>query len=199
MKYRRGRTLTIITDCHSSGQWVSECAKFLDEQGVKPCGHSAREKGILLKVYASCQPGQESAELLYTTRAMELGYRSLLYLHQTKQLSDQQTTHSVDFTAVRCGEKKCSIAPSTTWSTAREVIAHRKRTVHGTDNLGRPTWHFLLLEDDTKNIKSFKENYQKTDLVIETYGTVLRSGFGEPSPEEQEWFKNYEGNLAKQE
>ena len=98
------------------------------------------------------------------------------------------------FTAVRCGEENCSIAPSTTWSTAREVIAHRKLPI--TDN-GRSTWHFLLLEDDLKKIKSFKENYQKTDLAIETYGTVLRSGFVDSSPEEQEWSKDYEGNLAE--
>ena len=25
MKYGRGRILTVVTDCHSSGRWVSQC------------------------------------------------------------------------------------------------------------------------------------------------------------------------------
>ena len=72
MKHSRGQVLCLVPDCHSSGYWVVECAKFLDEQGVRPCGHSAREKGILLKVYASCKTGQDTAELCYTLQAMEV-------------------------------------------------------------------------------------------------------------------------------
>ena len=33
--------------------------EFLDEQGVQPCGHKAREKGILIKVYTSCRSSTE--------------------------------------------------------------------------------------------------------------------------------------------
>ena len=128
MKHRRGRLLTIITDCHSSGQWVMECAKFLDEQGVKPCGHSARKKGILLKVLASCQPGQDSAELAYTTQGMYLGEDGHIRRpFKTKQLRAEQHMFGVDFTKFRCGKKeeeKCSIASDATWSTAGEVIDH---------------------------------------------------------------------------
>ena len=47
----RGHVLTIVTDCSHSGCWVKQCITFLDEQGVGPCGHSAREKGILINVY----------------------------------------------------------------------------------------------------------------------------------------------------
>ena len=100
MNHSCGRTLTIITDCHSSGRWVSECAKFLDEQGVKPCGHSAWEKGILLTVYASCLTGQDSAKLLYTTQAMELK-ENRVYYYTEKQLSAHQKTLGVDFTKVK--------------------------------------------------------------------------------------------------
>ena len=128
MKHSLGRCLTIVTDCHSSGRWVRECAKFLDEQGVKPCGHSAREKGILLKVYASCQTGQDSAELAYTTRGMYLGEDGYVYTHlMTEQLRPGQHMFGVDFTKYRCGrgeEKECSIASGATWSTAAEVIDH---------------------------------------------------------------------------
>ena len=97
MSHTQGRILTIVTDCHSSGQWVSECAKFLNEQGVKLCRNSAREKGILLRVYASCRTGQDAVELLYTTRAVE-PREDNVYYHGGKQLSEHQLTYIGDFT-----------------------------------------------------------------------------------------------------
>ena len=107
---------------------MSECAKFLDEQGVKPCGHSARERGILLKVYASCQTGQDSAELAYTTRGIKLKkYGNILHYNSSIMLSTQQHTFGVDFTRVRCGkgkEEQCSVGSDATWSTAGELIDH---------------------------------------------------------------------------
>ena len=108
MKHSRGRLLTIVSDCHSSGRWVSECAKFLDEQGVKPCGHSAREKGILLKVFASCRTGQDSAELASTTRGMQLGEYGYLHYFLKEELSSKQNTFGFAFTQMECGNK-------TTW------------------------------------------------------------------------------------
>ena len=125
MKHSRGRILTIVSDCHSSGRWVSECAKFLDEQGVKPCGHSAREKGILLKVYASCETGQDSAELAYTTWAMFLEEDGVVGRYINEQLTVKQKAFGVDFTKLRCGkgeEENCNITLDATWSTAGEVV-----------------------------------------------------------------------------
>ena len=133
MKHSRGRVLTIVSDCHSSGSWVRECAKFLDEQGVKPCGHSAREKGILLKVYASCQAGQDSTELAYTTRGMKQKNGTLSH-YTDRDFSNQQHTFGVDFTRVMCGkgeEEKCRVASDATWSTAGELIAHPQSILKG--------------------------------------------------------------------
>ena len=199
MKHSRGRGLAIVPDCHSSGRWVSECAKFLDEQGVKPCGHSAREKGILLKVYASCQTGQDSTELAYTTRAMELKEDGYVYHDTNKELSAEQKTMGVDFTNVRCGkgeEEKCSIAPDSTWSTAGELTQHRTFIVRGTDR-GRPAWHYVLLDDDAEKRRDFidktqGENAGKVTISVSGYGEVLRSRWGkDPSPEDKEWLQKY--------
>ena len=127
MKHSRGRGLIIVTDCHSSGQWVRQCAEFLDEQGVKPCGHSAMEKGVLLRVAASCEASQYSAELVYTTQGMELEKDGHIHFPPGKQLGRRQHTFVVDFTVVRCGKgenERCSISVDATWSTAGEVIDH---------------------------------------------------------------------------
>ena len=143
MKHSLGRCLTIVTDCHSSGRWVIQCAKFLDEQGVKPCEHSAREKGILLKVAASCEAGQNSAELVFTTRAMELEEHGCVYHSPGKKLRARQHTYVVDFTRVRCGleeEEKCKISTDTTWSTAGEVIDHPQ-------SLTNQGWSYSMLPE----------------------------------------------------
>ena len=148
MKHSLGRVLTIVSDCHSSGLWVSQCAKFLDEQGVKPCGHSAREKGILLQVAASCQAGQDSAELAFTTRAMELKEDGYVYRSSDKELSSRQHTFGVDFTRVRCGKgekEKCSIFIEATWSTAGEVIDHPQSLLGGA-NQGQSKLSVLELQ-----------------------------------------------------
>ena len=180
MKHSRGRVLTIVPDCHSSGHWVSECARFLDEQGVKPCGHSAKEKGILLKVFAACETGQDTAELCYTTRAMFMKDDGCVYHWFDKELSAQQNTFGVDFTDIRCGEEEgeeCSMAPESTWSTAWEVISHRVFTVWVKDR-DRPAWHCVLLAD---KIKSFHES---ECVDVAKHGTILQSGWGDDPPKD---------------
>ena len=199
MKYSHGRVLTIVSDCHSSGCWVSECAKFLDEQGVKPCGHSLKEKGILLKVYAGSLTAQDTTELCYTTRAMGLDDDGYVYHYTGTELSAQQNTFGVDFTKMRCKkeeEEECSIALDSTWSTAGEVISWRKFLVRLKDR-GRPSWHYILLDDDAEKIKDYihktqEQNAGQGTIILSKYGTVLRSGQGiDPLDEDENWLDNY--------
>ena len=186
MKHSRGRVLTIVPDCHSTGHWVSECARFLDEQGVKPCGHSAKEKGILLKAYTACRTGQDTAELCYTTRAMLLEDDGYVHHRIDKEFSAQQNTFGVAFTGIRCGEEEgeeCSMAPEATWSTAWNVIYPRVSKVRGKYR-GRPAWHCVLLADDAEKIKSFHEAVASGNVEAAKYGTILQSGWGDDPPED---------------
>ena len=205
MKYSRGRVLTLVPDCHSSGHWVGQCAKFLDEQGVRPCGHSATEKGILLKVYATCEKGQDTAELCYLTRNMELDDDGFVYHWYRNNLSNHQRAFGVNFTAIRCGkgkEEECSIASDSTWSTAREVIDNRLHRVRGTDCQGQPAWYYVLLDDDVEKIRDFKHKIQRKNadkhlIDLEEHGIVLKSGFGKDPPQDaQDWFYNYGKHLC---
>ena len=128
-----------------------ECAKFLDEQGVKPCGHSATEKGILLKVYASCQSGQDSAELAYTTRGMQLGEDGILRYNISKRLSEQQETFGIDFKELRYGkevEEDCNITSDANWSTAIEMIGNQTHGSYCSD------WEIRSLDKTTIDIHS---------------------------------------------
>ena len=40
--------------------------EFLDEQGVQPCGHKAREKGMVIKVLTSCKSNEIPTEYRYS-------------------------------------------------------------------------------------------------------------------------------------
>ena len=167
--------------------------EFLDEQGVKPCGHSATEKGILLKVLASCETGQDAAELCYTTRAMELRDDGYVYHRTGTKLTAQQKTAGVNFTRVRCKkEDECGISSDSTWSTAGEVISGRIYRVRGQDD-GRPAWLCILLDDDAEKIGDFIQNAGKESInLLMKYGTVLKSGWGKDAPQEvKDWIKNY--------
>ena len=186
MKHSRGRVLNIVPDCHSSGHWVSECARFLDEQGVKACGHSAKEKGILLMVNAACRTGQDTAELSYTTQAMVLKDDGYVYHWTSKELSARQKAFGVPFTDIRCGEEegeKCSMAPESIWSTAWEVIYPRVFRVRRKDR-DRPGWNIVLLADDAEKIKSFHEAVASGTVEAADYGTILQSGLGANPPED---------------
>lgn len=187
-----GHDLTIVCDCHSSGHWVSECAKFLDEQGVKPCGHSATQKGIQLKLLAACESGQDTAKLCYCTRAMAIiGNIRMSYLSR-KLLRENQRTLGVDFTKLKCDgeEGMCTISPDSTWSTDKEVTFGRVLRIHGHENFCS-AWHYVLLDDDVDKIREYLqltqgENAGKYSLNVRDYGIILKSGWGLCPPQDIE-------------
>ena len=191
MKHCHGRPLTIVSDCHSSGHWVSECAQFLDEQGVKPCGHSSEIKGILLKVFAACKTGQNTAELCYTTRAMDSKDDGCIHQCWGMELNLQQTTFGVDFTDVRCTsrtQEECCIASESTWSTAGEVTSGRIRLLLGHEQ-GCRTWQYILLDDDVEKMREFKQKVLHGNVYATDYGIILHSGRGGNPP--LDWIETY--------
>ena len=166
---------------------------------MRPCGHSATEKGILLKVYAACKAGQDTAELCYTTRAMEMKSDGLVHHLTRKELSDHQNSLGVDITEVRCGkgeEEECAIASDSTWY--NEVTSYRHYIVRGTEK-GRSAWYYILLDDDAEKIKEFihktqGENAGKYMVKANKYGTILRTGWGkDPSQADKDWMKEKYG------
>ena len=119
----RGRVLTIISDCSYSGSWVREAMAFMDEQGVGPCGHVAKEKGILIKVFASCLANEIPAELAFSTHGIKNSTNTGLIRfnvpnYRGNEIHDGQHPIGLDFTQVRCQNKidqPCTMAPGSTW------------------------------------------------------------------------------------
>ena len=199
----RGRVLTIVSDCSYSGNWVRTCCEYLGEQGMKPCGHSVREEGLLLKMYTSCKPGEIAATPCFSVQAVandkntgELAFKT------TKELRDMQHSYGFDFTKVVCDKKieeQCALSPETgTW--LMRIQGTRLFLVNGSDH-GRRAWHYVILVDDEDIIKEFKEKTQgenagKFTISLTEYGQVVKSGWGEypPNDVKDEMEKKYGGS-----
>ena len=98
---------------------MKECCQYLDEHGVQPCGHSAKEKGILMKVYASCRPGEVAATPCFSVRTVDSDKNSgCMSYYLGKQMRDNQHSFGTNFTSLRCGKKieePCALSPDYTW------------------------------------------------------------------------------------
>ena len=116
----KGQVLTIISDCSYSGCWVRDCMKFLDEQGVEPCGHKAREKGMLIKVLASCKSYEIPTEYRYSVSGAVNENTGEMSFWIAKKLSESQTTVSIDSSHIHCSNKNihehCTLQPGKLWT-----------------------------------------------------------------------------------
>ena len=176
------------------------CKDFLDKVGVQPCGHSARKKGIKLKVICSCQPDQIGNSLFYSVRGRGNDKNTgMCFVGLKKEVAPEQTTCGKDFTEITCNklpDETCALSPRFTFQDQRNL--NRIFLVRGEDR-GRPAWRYLLLVDDPETIRTFKEKTQGENAGIQTtalsdYGVVLKSGWGQEPPQE---VKNWRERVKK--
>ena len=184
LRHFKGRVLTIISDCSYSGRWVRECMEFLDELGVQPCGHKAREKGILIKVYTSCRSTEVPTEYRYSVSGADNDKNTgMLSYYLQKQLLKRQTTDGIDTSDLLCNsktiDKPCTLRPRYTWKKWRE--SERVQLVRGKDQ-GEPVWYYVLLKDDENAVREFHEKLKSGNVNIAKYGRVLTSGLGRDPP-----------------
>jgi len=203
-KIFQGHVLSIVSDCSHSGNWVRACCEYLDEQGVTLCGHSVCEKGLLLKVFASCRPGEIAATPCFSVRAAANDKNTgCLGFKLSKELRDTQHSCGFDFTQVTCEQKEidkpCTLPPeSGTW--LMRIQGTRLFLVNGNDR-GRPAWHYVILVDDEDIIKEFVqktqgENAGRFTINLNNFGQVVKSGWGKypPNDVKDEMEKKYGGS-----
>ena len=116
----KGRILSIISDCSYSGCWVKDCMEFLDEQGVQPCGHKAREKGMVVKVLSSCKSNETPTEYRYSVNGVcnDINTGGIRIRKSTKLL-ETQTMDDIDSSHLHCDNKtikeSCTLQSNYTW------------------------------------------------------------------------------------
>ena len=116
----KGRVLTIVSDCSYSGCWVRDCMEFLDEQGVQPCGHKAREKGIIIKILASCKSKEIPTQYYHCMSGMRNDKsKGTVIFRMTKQLSETQITAYIDSSHINCNSRSinelCTLPSGLIW------------------------------------------------------------------------------------
>ena len=198
LKLFRGRVMTIVSDCSYSGTWVKECMKFLDEQEVAPCGHSARDKGILIKVLASCLSHQIPQCLSYSAIGFKndgvtgdmFCIKAYNSVNHASKITDTQYGKGQDFTRILCGQDSssaCLCLPQANWIT--RDTTKRIYSVNGEDK-EKQAWQLLLVTDDDEIVLQFVEktqgkNQAQYNIDCSKYGEILKSGLGK-GPSEKE-------------
>lgn len=201
LQHFKGRVFTIHTDCSYAGCWIKSLVQFLDERETQPCGHSVKDKGTLIKVFASCKSNEVAHQLAYSIRGTQNDKNSGAFSSgpSEKEIEKDQHVQILDATVIQCANKtidaQCALEPDNTWQ--KYLMKGRIFLVRGCDK-GREAWHYLLLVDDDETIDKFRERTQgpnagKHTISCEDYGQVLKSGWGADPPNDvKDWMeKNY--------
>lgn len=185
-----GRVLTIVTDCSHSGAWVNACLGHLEASGVQPCGHSAKDRGILLKVYASCRPKESAAARCFFVRGFENDPKNGgVFCYTDVEISESQHCFGVNTTEITCNKKSieemCILQPQSTWMKWREM--KRLQLIKST-YCGHAIWRYVLFDDDPEKMKNYyqkKAAADETEIVnLRDYGKIIRSGWGDEPPQD---------------
>ena len=160
--------------------------EFLDEQGVQPCGHKAREKGKLIKVFTSCESNEIPTKYRYSVSGV-LNDKNTgeLSVNAFSQLLETQKAGNINSCFLRCDGKTinepCTIQPEFTWERWRErdriVLTHGKMA-------DKPCWMYVLVNDDEDTKQKFIEKLTSgaRGMNIAEYGRILYSGTGIAPP-----------------
>ena len=193
IKLFRGKILTLVIDSPCSGQWAYALIEELDRLEVPACGHKAIQRGILVKIFASCQRHEIPRERFYSVDGCMIEDRGLVFFGLGSTLSsgndwEQHPVH-VNTTRLSCMRKdtaKCRAVKHQEWKWKDKIsgeTSSRVYLVRGTD-CGRPAWHYVLLRADPDNAKEFHTRIAKGTVDVADFGIVLASGWGDDPPED---------------
>ena len=191
-KHLKEKLLIIDIDCCYSGQWVVDCAKCLDEMGIGACGHQAIKNGILLKVFASCQPNQKATIGSFVAHKGLLfnEEQCVMYAYSGKKLSDTQKTYGLDFTKIKCLQLEGPTGPCRfpdisakfPWKWEDIISLESKKrpssllfTVRGQDREW-DAWHIVLIKREL--LDDFRKQISSGRIDVAYYGYVIKSGWG---------------------
>ena len=166
---------------------MTDCAKTLDQLGIPPCGHRARERGVLIKVFASCQPDQKAAEPCYSVEGVTLSDDGTVTSF-AMQLSKQRSTW-FDGTGLVCCRGPDSPCPKNTFLHLKwedYVGGHFPVTLINRKEGEAIKWYYIMLNRASKEYGStFISQFRKDRAMrLGDWGYVLESREGRAIPQE---------------
>ena len=186
-RYHAGKLLCISSDCCYSGYWVRDCAKTLDRLGIPPCGHRAREHGILINLNSSCQPDQKAAEPCYSVQALTVNDDGTT-MTQVENMTQQRPAW-FNCTRLVCCRPPDSPCPRNTFQHLKwEDRVDGKPTVR---RIGRKEgetykWYYIIPHRaGDEYAAAFSAQFKRDPaLQLSDWGYVLESGEGTHIPQE---------------
>ena len=165
---------------------------------MQPCGHKAREKGMIINMFASCKSNEIPTEYRYTVSVIKNDKNTGKQVLSLNELSEIQNPDGVDSSILRCKHKSidepCTLQPGYTWR--KFSVGSRIFLVRGKDR-GRPAWHYVLLIDDEDVKTEFRAKVASGRVDVADYGQVLKSGWGNNPPNEVKEEIEKECNLSE--
>ena len=158
--------------------------------GIPPCGHKAREQGVMIRILASCQPDQRAGDPCYSVEGVWFSEEDQCMYFCYKQLTESQTSIWGNFTKLVCCKGPDDACPAESafknWKWADAVsgqMCSNIRIVRSKDR-GRPAWYYVLLSSgDEEYISQFNAQSTTGAFDVADWGYVLASGFGEDPPQ----------------
>ena len=201
-KHFRRKLLTLVIDSCFAGQWALRLADYLTSQDIGACGHLARDKGILIQIFAACMPHEYAYDGLYSDKGMFINDKdSNLYFRFHRRLDDKQTPCTLNTTQICCfnsPQEECnwpSIPRGVDWSwgqladhTERRNIDGRIFLFHG-KNSGKSVWRYVIVRSHL--VKKYLVALKDRSINLTEYGYILHSGWGENPPENITKKKNF--------
>ena len=165
---------------------MRDCAKTLDRLGIPLCGHRAREQGILLRLFASCQPDQKAAEPCYSVEAVTVEDDGTQFI-DAKQLTQQRSAW-FDGTRLVCCRAPDSPCPRNTFQHLKwEDGVDRKLNTRWIKRKegGAYKWYYIVLHRAGDEYAGAFDAQFKRDpaLQLSDWGYVLESGQGTDIPQ----------------
>jgi len=166
---------------------VRDCAKTLDRLGIPPCGHRAREQGILVKVFASCQPDQKAAEPCYSVEGVTVSDTGTL-ITTAHQLTQQRSARFSSSRLVCCRAPDSPCPRNTFQHLKWEDGLDRKFNIPQIKRKegGRRKWYYIMLHRaGDEYAAAFRAQFKRDPaLQLSDWGYVLESGQGTDIPQE---------------
>ena len=165
---------------------MRECAKTLDNLHIPPCGHRARENRALVKVFASCQPNEETTEPCYSIEAVTVEDDGSI-LHTPSRVS-QQRPSGLDSTGLVCCRDPDSPCPQTTFRHLTwENAVDKTRNIPWVNRRegDRDMWYYIILHQAGEDyLERFRSQLRtNATLRLSDWGYILESGEGKDIPE----------------
>ena len=163
------------------------CANTLDTMRIPPCGHKARENNIHIKVFTSCQPGQQALDPCFSLDGAEITGDGHITFWMGRELANNtQKPLGGDFTKLVCCQspgKPCDqdTYKNWTWTAALNGEMRKHLFLVRGKHWGLPAWHYVVLREKGEGfVRRFMEG---GTMDATEWGHVLLSGWGKHPPQ----------------